>query len=163
MKRSLRRRWRQVRHRVRRLGQVGFRDHALLAEATLGLAVARIAILTVPFPKIARRLGGFMAPQQAAEKAKCAPLTPQDMELARQISWAVTRAARHIPFKAVCLPQAIAAREMLRKRGISSVMHFGTAPGEALSLDAHAWLDAGEIEVTGYPVGPEFTEIACLA
>lgn len=134
-----------------------------MAEAAVALAVSRVAILTIPFPRIARRLGGFMAPHQAADMALKAPPTAQDMTIARQVGWAVTAAARHVPFKAVCLPQAMAAHHMLRKRGIFSVMHFGTAPGAALSLEAHAWLDAGKIEVTGYPVGPEFTEIACIA
>ncbi len=152
-----------MRHRVRRLGQVGIREHALLVEATIGLAAARIAILTIPFPRIARRLGGFMAPHQAEDKARQAAPTEQDLDIARKIGWAVTIAARNVPFKAVCLPQAMAAHHMLRKRGIFSIMHFGTAPGTALSLDAHAWLNAGEIEVTGYPVAPEFTEIACIA
>lgn len=163
MKQRLHRTWRRLRHRARRFGQVGIQDHALLAEAAIGLATARIAILTIPFPRIARRLGGFMAPQQAAEKASQVPPTEQDMEMARKIGWAVTVAARTVPFKAVCLPQAMAAHQMLRKRGIFSIMHFGTAPGIALSLEAHAWLNAGEIEVTGYPVGSEFTEIACIA
>lgn len=160
---ALRRHWRRARHRVRRLGQVRFGDHALLVEATLGLAAARIAILTVPFPKIARRLGGFMPPQRAADKANLVRPTPEDLEIARRISWAVIAAARHAPFEAVCLPQAMAAHAMLKKRGIFSVIHFGTAPGEAVSLEAHAWLDAGDVEVTGYPVGPQYTEIACIA
>jgi hypothetical protein len=43
------------------------------------------------------------------------------------------------------------------------VIHFGTRRGEALSLAAHAWLDAAGVEVTGYPVEDNFTEIACIA
>ncbi len=155
--------WQRVRHGARRLSEITLQDHALLVEAAVGLAISRAAILTVPFPRIARRLGGFMAPHQAADKARQAPPSAQDREIARKIGWAVTVAARNVPFKAVCLPQAMTAQHMLRKRGIFSVMHFGTAPGKAVSLDAHAWLNAGEIEVTGYPVGPEFTEIACIA
>ena len=163
MKTQVRKNWRRLRHRMRRRGPVGARDHRLLVEAAVGLAAARLAILTVPFPRIARELGGFMAPHHAADKASLSPPTLQEMEIARKIGWAVTVAARNVPFKAVCLPQAMTAHQMLRKRGIFSVMHFGTAPGTALSLEAHAWLNAGEIEVTGYPVGPEFTEIACIA
>ena len=74
----------------------------------------------------------------------------------------MTRAARHVPFRAVCLPQAIAAKAMLRRRGINSVLHFGVAKRSDQSLDAHAWLDAAGIAVTGFPVGAEFTEIACF-
>ena len=68
----------------------------------------------------------------------------------------MTRAARYVPFKAVCLPQAMAARVMLKRRGVESVMHFGAAKGTEKPLDAHAWLDAAGVEVTGYPVAEEF-------
>ena len=68
----------------------------------------------------------------------------------------MTRAARHVPFKAVCLPQAMAARVMLKRRGVASVMHFGAARGQEKPLDAHAWLDAAGVEVTGYPVAKQF-------
>jgi hypothetical protein len=74
----------------------------------------------------------------------------------------VTRAARYVPFKAVCLPQAMAARVMLARRGVASIMHFGAARGREKPLDAHAWLDAAGIEVTGYPVPHELVEIACF-
>jgi len=56
----------------------------------------------------------------------------------------------------------MAARIMLRRRGIASVMHFGAAKGKENPLDAHAWLDAAGVEVTGYPVAPGFAEIGCF-
>jgi hypothetical protein len=74
----------------------------------------------------------------------------------------VTRSARYVPFKAVCLPQAMAARVMLKRRGVASVLHFGAARGQAKPFDAHAWLDADGVEVTGYPAAKDFTEIACF-
>ena len=39
-------------------------------------------------------------------------------------------------------------------------MHFGAAKGQDKPLDAHAWLDAAGVEVTGYPVANTFAEIA---
>jgi hypothetical protein len=51
---------------------------------------------------------------------------------------------------------------MLKRRGVASVMHFGAAKGEMKPLDAHAWLDAAGVEVTGYPVAKNFAEIACF-
>ena len=74
----------------------------------------------------------------------------------------MTRSARYVPFKAVCLPQAMAARVMLKRRGVSSVLHFGAARGQDKPLDAHAWLDAAGVDVTGYPVAQNFAEIACF-
>ena len=163
----IRRRWRRLIQRATRVGQVGWRGHALLAEATLRLAAARIAIATVPFSRIAREMGGLMPPVQAGALAAERAPSVADEAVAREIGWAVTCAARYLPFRAVCLPQAIAAHAMLKKRGIFGIVHFGTARGEAegktLSLEAHAWLNAGDVEVTGYPVEAGFTEIACIA
>jgi hypothetical protein len=56
----------------------------------------------------------------------------------------------------------MAARVMLKRRGVQSVMHFGAAKGTDKPLDAHAWLDAAGVEVTGYPVAAGFAEIACF-
>jgi hypothetical protein len=87
--------------------------------------------------------------------------------VAEEVGWAVTRAARHVPFNAVCLPQAMAARIMLKRRGVDSVLHFGARIGQDKigrdkPIDAHAWLDAAGVEVTGYPVANTFAEIACF-
>ena len=162
MNHALRRRWKMLRHRVNRTRQVGNRERLLLAEAIWNLATARFQLATQPFPRIARRLGGFTTPAQARAAGKGAVLSADDRATAVKVGWAVTRAARHVPFGAVCLPQAMAARAMLARRGITRGMHFGTMRGESLSLAAHAWLDAAGVEVTGYPVEAQFTEIACI-
>ena len=115
-----------------------------------------------PFPRLARQLGGFVPPGDPRILIAKAVATPDQTLLAGAISWAVTRAARYVPVKAVCLPQAMAARLMLKRRGIRSVIHFGAAKGTEKPFDAHAWLDAAGVEVTGYPVAADFAEIACF-
>ncbi len=152
-------RWRSIPRKLRRLARIGGSRRALLVEAALWLALARLALIVVPFPWLARRLGTF-APPSAAPAGGNPP--DEHVALAREIGWAVTRAARYVPFKAVCLPQAMAARVMLKRRGISSVLHFGAAKGKEKPFDAHAWLDAAGVEVTGFPVAVQFTEIACF-
>jgi hypothetical protein len=57
---------------------------------------------------------------------------------------------------------ALAARIMLKRRGVDSVLHFGARIGQDKPIDAHAWLDAAGVEVTGYPVANTFAEIACF-
>jgi hypothetical protein len=153
-------RLRLIRRLLRRFGQVGNRRRALLAEAVLCLLAARLALIFVPFPRLARRLGAFVPPSDP--RVLWARVKAADAPLAQEIGWAVTRAARYLPFKAVCLPQALAARAMLKRRGVKSVMHFGAAKGAEKPLDAHAWLDAAGVEVTGYPVAKNFAEIACF-
>jgi hypothetical protein len=131
-----------------------------VVEAVLWLLAARLALVVVPFPKLAQRLGRFVSPDEARHLGTGS--TALETQAAADIGWAVTRAARYVPFKAVCLPQAMAAQAMLRRRGVASVMHFGAARGDATLLDAHAWLDAAGVEVTGYPVASRFAEIACF-
>jgi hypothetical protein len=155
-------RLRLIRRLALRFRQIDNRRRALLIEAVAGLLAARLALIFIPFPRLARRLGVFVPPSDPRALTAKAVMAPEQTRLAEAISWAVTRAARYVPFKAVCLPQAMAARLMLKRRGIRSVMHFGVAKGTEKPFDAHAWLDAAGVEVTGYPVAADFGEIACF-
>jgi len=148
--------------RLRRFAEVGPRRRALILEAAFWLLVARVALLIVPFPRLARRIGDFVAPSDERVTRAWQGCSADDALVAEEIGWATVAAARHVPFKAVCLPQAMAARIMLRRRGVASVLHFGAAKGKEKAIDAHAWLDAAGVEVTGYPVAAQFAEIACF-
>lgn len=154
-------RLRLVRRLLQRFGQIGWRRRWLLAEAVACLLAARLTLLFMPFPRLARRLGTFVRPGDARATAQ-ATNAPDQARLAEEIGWAVSRAARYVPFKAVCLPQAIAARFMLKRRRVASVMHFGATKEQDKPLDAHAWLEAAGVEVTGYPLAKDFAEIACF-
>jgi len=153
---------RSVRSKFRRLVRLDGHSRALLLEAVLWLALARVAVRIVPFPQIARRLGAFTSPADGLPAGAPPNPLPAEALLAKEIGWAVTRAARHVPFKAVCLPQALAAKMMLRRRGIGGVLYFGIARDAAGSIEAHAWLLASGVEVTGYPVANDFIPIACF-
>ncbi len=155
-------RLRSIRRPLRRFAQVDRRRRALVIEAVAWLWLSRLALILIPFPRLARRLGTFVPPSDARVLRAKSRATHDHVRLAEQIGWAVTRSARYVPFKAVCLPQAMAARIMLKRRGVSSVLHFGAAKGETKPLEAHAWLDAAGVEVTGYPVAKGFAEIACF-
>lgn len=133
----------------------------MVLEAVLALLLARLALQIVPFARLSHRFGEFVPPQdpRIALRRKG---DDASVRIAAQVRRAVHSATRHVPFKAVCLPQAMAAQAMLRRRGIASVMHFGAGFGESRPLDAHAWLDAAGVPVTGYPPDPKFSEIACF-
>jgi hypothetical protein len=155
-------RTRLMRRLLVRFGQVDNRKRALLAEAVAYLFAARLALIFIPFPRLARRLGAFVPPTDAGVLEVRAQAPDEEVKLAEAVGWAVTRAARYLPFRAVCLPQAMAARVMLKRRGVRSVMHFGAAKGQEKPLDVHTWLDAAGVEVAGYPVAEGFAEIACF-
>ncbi len=148
--------------KLKRFASFDAGQQALLAEAAVWLLLARGALILIPFPRLAPHLGVFMSPADARVEAARAAGGEAEAQLAEEIGWAVVRAARHVPFQAVCLPQAMTAQMMLKRRGVSCVLHLGAAKGKEKPLDAHAWLDAAGVEVTGFPVARDFTEIACF-
>lgn len=136
----------------------------LFAEASVYLSLAAMALLVLRFRTIASRLGQTLTPAEAAAKMAAVPDREADQPVARDVGAAVRRAADHMPFRAECLEQALAAKYMLRRRNITGALHLGVAPRQGYegAMMAHAWLDAAGVEVTGYPVGREFTEVACF-
>jgi hypothetical protein len=155
-------RFRLIRRLLLRFVQVDSRRRVLIAEAVLGLLAARVALIFVSFTRLSRRFGTLVPPTDPRVVKTPAGTNPGQIWIAKEVSWAVTRAARYVPFKAVCLPQAMAAHRMLGRRGVASVMHIGAGTRQPRSLDAHAWLDAAGVEVTGYPIAERLTEIACF-
>jgi len=112
-------------------------DRLLVCEAILTLGLARLILLIVPFRFMARWLS------TGPETSSC------DETLLLRVRRAVTTAARNVPWNAVCLPQAMAAKAMLARRGCGSSFHLGANFGAECKLIAHAWLVSGEMIVVG--------------
>ena len=134
----------------------------LVVEAVALPLLARLALIFVSLPRLARRLGAFVPPTDTRALQARDKSSQEQAQFAEDIGWAATRAARYVPFNAVCLPQAMAARFMPKRRGVASVLHFGAGKGEDKPLDAHALLDAAGVEVTGYPIAKNFADIGCF-
>ena len=134
-------------------------ERRLALEAAAFLTLALLVLATLPFRRIAAWLG---EPVGGGERAVRSP-DARHLGMARQIGRAVERAARHLPWPALCLPQTIAAKAMLRRRGIASTVHFGVAPSEAPDprrMRAHAWLTVGDTAVVGGRSGGGFAVLA---
>jgi hypothetical protein len=112
-------------------------DRALIGEAVLWLGLARLLVLTLPFRWLARWLA--RAPAHEAD----------DTVLLVRVRRAVTTAARNVPWNAVCLPQAMAAKAMLARRGCGSSLRLGAGFDANGKLIAHAWLVVDGIVVVG--------------
>ena len=134
----------------------------MVVEAIAAMLRARIVVLLQPFPKVSRRFGEFVPPSDPRVTAHGMDATPDQARIAKEIGWAVAAAAPFMPFRSVCLQQAMAAHAMLRRREIGCVMHFGAGKGDEKPIDAHAWLDAAGVKVTGYPVSPGMAELGCF-
>jgi hypothetical protein len=67
----------------------------------------------------------------------------------RRVGAGVLKVSRNVPWTSKCLDQAIAAKVMLSRRGISATVYFGVRNDEQGELAAHAWLRSGAVYVTG--------------
>ena len=130
-------------------------EQACLIEAALSLFAVRLTLGVLPFPGALRLLrvvpgdtgGGRVAAAEAYEVGR-----------------AIARAARHVPFRAVCLQQAFGAGLMLRRRGLAATIHLGLARESSTgALTAHAWSRCGAVPVTGGEVARGFVAVAAFA
>ncbi|MEJ2376068.1 MAG: lasso peptide biosynthesis B2 protein [Pseudolabrys sp.] len=115
-------------------------------EARLMLVLARLAMRFIPPARIfawagrpPRRLRRFAADE------------------ARWVAWAVEREGARM--NALCLPRALAAQAMLRRRGIASRLCLGVARDDGV-LEAHAWVEIGRDKVVGASEAGAFTPLA---
>jgi hypothetical protein len=128
----------------------------LLLEALAWLCWAKLLLLLVPFRWLAPRLG---KPQSESPAA----ISPDELDLAEHVSWAVQSVAAHVPLGFVCLPQAIAAKWMLRRRHLASTLYLGVAKPDEMKFTAHAWLRAGDKILTGRAESFTHSTIATFA
>lgn len=142
--------------------RAGPRGIALLAEAALTLAAARLAVATRSPARAMRALGRSLGEPDQASSATAAAID----ERIATIGWAIRCAAANVPFRAMCFEQALAVRAMLDRRGIDATAHYGIAgqaPGGDGALRAHVWTEADGQQITGYPLRPAFREVARFA
>ena len=125
-----------------------------LLEAVFWLGLARLALLLVPFRRLAVHLGtpSHETPAQNLDQAAT--------ERARTVGGAVQRAARNLPWDCRCMAQALAGKAMLRRRGLPSTLYLGVAKDEAADLCAHAWLRCGDAVITGGEGADRFTVLS---
>ena len=129
-------RWRQKFDEFRALNGA---DKWMLVHATLWLALARIMLLILPFPRLAKRLS---AKEGASES--CA-----DSELIRRIAYAVQTAAGNVPWRSDCFPKSIAGWMVLKHHGHTGTSHLGVDRTGEADLVGHAWLTYGDTVITG--------------
>ena len=128
----------------------------LLLEALACLCWAKLLLLLVPFRWVAPLLG-------KSQTESPPDITPTELDLAEHVSWAVQTAAKHVPLGFVCLPQAMAAKWMLRRRHLASTLYLGVARPDEVKFTAHAWLRAGDKILTGHAESRTHTAIATFA
>lgn len=108
--------------------------------------LARLAILLAPFRHLAPLLGSH---HQNAELSVL--ITEQQEQHAQELKTVIRMATKYTPWESKCLVQALLAKVVLSFHGIPHVSYLGVTNSrkEAHKLEAHAWVSAGRIFVTG--------------
>jgi Transglutaminase-like superfamily len=75
------------------------------------------------------------------------------------VAWAVESLGAKPRMNVHCLPRALAAHAMLRRRGIASRLCLGVAR-EGDKLAAHAWVEIGKNKIVGAAEADGFTRLA---
>jgi Transglutaminase-like superfamily len=128
--------------------KVKTRQRIYLREAVVMLILARLVVRFVPPARIfawvdrpPRRVGRFAADEVT------------------WIAWAVEHLGARPWMNALCLPRALAAHAMLRRRGIASRLCLGVARDSG-GLAAHAWVEIGREIIVGGSGSGGFTRLA---
>lgn len=120
---------------------------ALIPAAWLLIGAAGPLVAVVPFRRIAPLLGRNLG------AAALAPIgSPEELRKAVLIARAVSLAARYMPLRSDCLPQAIAGVALCRLLRVPYAAYFGAStfvPERQGQLRAHAWLQCGPVVITG--------------
>lgn len=133
-------------------------ERLLLLEALSLLGLARLAVLAIPFKWLAVSFG-----KHGTESGE--QISVVDLQQARMVGQAIRSAAGNTPWESVCLPQAVAAQWMLKRRHISGTLYLGVAKDEINpeELTAHAWLRCGNLILTGREGHRRFTVVAIFS
>jgi hypothetical protein len=133
-------------------------ERLLLLEAFALLGVARLTVLILPFKWLAVSLGRHM-------NESGTQISASDLQYAHLIGQAIRSAANNTPWKSVCLPQAVAAQWMLKRRRIAATLYLGVAKDEKKpeKLAAHAWLRCGDVTLTGAAGHRQFTVVSTFS
>lgn len=115
------------------------------AEIVVLLATARFVIKFVSF----RWWRGMIVfgPEPSREPGG---VSESQMDQALRIGKLISQMAARMPFRAVCLPQALAGRWMLKWRGTPARIMMGARKGQSNNpIELHAWLMVRDRCITG--------------
>lgn len=126
----------------------------LLVEAVLRLSWYKVALYFLPFRWIAAGLEDREPPRP--------PTGAERREAARRVAGAVRYAARRLPWHSRCLVQAVAAKKMLRARGLGGTLCLGVRREEDREVSSHAWLQVDGFPLVGGRAARGYSVVATL-
>ena len=121
----------------KKIVQLSFEEYILIFVAFLFLFFSKLVLLFFPLKKLAPRLG-------IINQTLNTNLNSSQELKALQIKIAVARAARLVPWRSVCIDQAMTGLMMLSRHKIPSSLCLGVKKeNNENKLLAHAWIVCG--------------------
>ncbi len=129
--------------RLRRFLKRSWAEKGLLFQVALMLGGIRIGLSLFPFKTVRR----FLA--WSSKKPVGSPVDKATYY--ERVIWAVNAVGRRMLGDKPCLPQALVAQWLLRRRGYAAALHIGVAKDTNGELLAHAWVESeGAITIGGH-------------
>ena len=125
--------------RLVRLTRQPWRRQRLVLEAALVLARMKTLLTFVPYARWQHLV-------EVSSGGEAGSLARDELE---DVLWAVDRVGRTAPRQLHCLPRALAARQMLQRRGARPALCIGVMRSTEGQLQAHAWLEVDGVVVLG--------------
>ncbi|MES2355954.1 MAG: lasso peptide biosynthesis B2 protein [Pseudomonadota bacterium] len=118
------------------------------------LGICRFALLVIPFRLLAPLLGSHQGINI---------FIPLISDVQRSRAWCIGRTVRvaacYTPWESKCLAQAMTARILLGFYRIPYAFYFGVSKEKESKMQAHAWICAGPVRVTGGTSFGQFTVV----
>lgn len=132
--------------RIRKFIALSYWKKLLFLEALMTQLITGFMLKILTFKRITRIVGNPSIPVKTI---------PQ--QLLFDIGEAVRTSGHLVPWKNKCMVSSLAARRMLNRRGIPSVLSLGVSSTGNEKMSAHAWLTCCSFEIT--PRGPGWQEL----
>ena len=126
------------------------RRFPLLAETAFALLRASLRVRLGRFGRVAEELARPVSVTDATSDAGAAAL---------EVRGLIHAVCRRLPARPACLVRAVAAHQMLTRRGVGSTVVLSVSPSGRPGIKAHAWLEAAGTVVTGRSEMAQFTAI----
>lgn len=133
---------------ARRLSRLPTKEGRQVLVAAGVLAWANVGLKLLPF-----RRAISMGSRRIRHGRRC------NEAIADQWAIAVSRAARLVPWRSVCIHQGLTLQWLLRRRGIPAILIYGVQ-FEGGELAAHVWVKVGDRTIIGGEESGRFHKVA---
>lgn len=149
-------------NKIKMFISLAFKDKILIVKVIFLTAIARFAMLKVPFKELKKHMGKVNVESSLK-------LDESDYDLRyvindlKRFKWVIQAVSKRTPWESKCLVQALTAQYLTNKKGITSTLYLGVKRDSDNNLIAHSWIRCGDFYITGgngegYAITAKFTK-----